>query len=263
VTPAAAARARAGAAAPLRQPIAPRRVSGPSRHPRAVPLAPSSRRHLLARLLDAPLLDRLIRGRTWIAFVAFALLGIVAMQVAILRLGASIGRSVSQIEQLTQQNETTATSIAALEPRQNSAAEAAALDMVYPPDNNIVYLGYNAQDATLAAASISAPTVPLAPPASAGVSASTTPSSSANTAGSTTLTSTQTTPAQSTTTSAAATGTTGSTSATTTNTPGSTSDSTTTTTTTPASSTGAPTSTPGGAVSAEGGSSAPAVGGTG
>ena len=263
MTPAAAARARAGAAAPLRQPIAPRRVSGPSRHPRAVPLAPSSRRRAVARLLDAPLLDRLIRGRTWIAFVAFALLGIVAMQVAILRLGASIGRSVSQIEQLTQQNETTATSIAALEPRQNSAAEAAALDMVYPPDNNIVYLGYNAQDATLAAASISAPTVPLAPPASAGVSASTTPSSSANTAGSTTLTSTQTTPAQSTTTSAAATGTTGSTSATTTNTPGSTSDSTTTTTTTPASSTGAPTSTPGGAVSAEGGSSAPAVGGTG
>jgi hypothetical protein len=228
-----------------------------------VPLAPSSRRHAVVRLLDAPLLDRLIRGRTWIAFVAFALLGIVAMQVAILRLGASIGRSVSQIEQLTQQNETTATAIAALEPRQNAAGEAAALDMVYPPDNNIVYLGYNAHNAALAAASISAPTVSLTPPASA----SETPSSTPDAAGSTTLTSTQTTPAQSTTTSTATANNTGSTTGTpTAGTTGSTSAST-TTTTTPASSTGAPAATPGGssggAVSAEGGSSAPAVGGTG
>jgi hypothetical protein len=258
VTPAAAARARAGAAAPLRQPIAPRRVSGPSRHPRAVPLAPSSHRQAVVRLLDAPLLDRLIRGRKWIAFVAFALLGIVAMQVAILRLGASIGRSVSQIEQLTQQNETTATSIAALEPRQSAAGEAAALSLVYPPDNDIVYLGYSAHDAALAAASISAPKVSLTPPASEN----TTPSSTLDGAGSATLTSTQTTPAQSTTTGTVTAGATGSTSASTTTTPP-----TTAATTTPTTSVGAPAAPAGdsssGPVSAQGGSSAPAAGATG
>jgi hypothetical protein len=247
VTPAAAARARAGVAAPLRQPIAPRRVSGPTRHPRAAPISPLRQRHPLVLLLDAPFLDRLIRGRAWIALVGFALLGIVAMQVAILRLGASIGRSVSQIEQLTQQNETAATAIAGLQPGQNVAVEASALGMVYPPDDNIDYLRYNAGDAALAAASIGPPTVPLlvSPNSSltAPLTVSSTPSSPAATAASTT----QTAPSSST--------------ATTTTSPG------TTVSTTAPSSQGAASGPAGGsasgAVSPQGGSSAPGAGAAG
>jgi hypothetical protein len=193
VTPAAAARARAGVAAPLRQPIAPRRVSGPTRHPRAAPISPLRQRHPLVLLLDAPFLDRLIRGRAWIALVGFALLGIVAMQVAILRLGASIGRSVSQIEQLTQQNETVATAIAGLQPGQNVALEASALGMVYPPDDNIDYLRYNAGDAALAAASIGPPTVPLLVSPNSSLTAPLTASSTSSPPGATAASATQAT----------------------------------------------------------------------
>ena len=42
-----------------------------------------------------------MRGRAWIAIVATALLGIVAMQVALLRLGAQIGSETSAVNALT------------------------------------------------------------------------------------------------------------------------------------------------------------------
>jgi cell division protein FtsL len=50
------------------------------------------------------LLDRLIRGRTWIALVAFALLGIVTLQLTLLKLNASIGRSLERSALLQREN---------------------------------------------------------------------------------------------------------------------------------------------------------------
>jgi cell division protein FtsL len=41
-------------------------------------------------------LDRLIRGRLWIGIVAFALIGIVTLQLALLRLNAGIGRALER-----------------------------------------------------------------------------------------------------------------------------------------------------------------------
>jgi hypothetical protein len=152
-----------------------------------VPQAPLHSRRLAPRILDAPFLDRLIRGRTWIALVAFALLGIVAMQVTILRLGATIGRSVTQIQQLTQQNENAETTIAGLEPGRNVASEAASLGMIYPPAGDVEYLRYRAVDPSLAASLTGPPTVPSVPPAASSLTASltqtapaTTPSTSAS-----------------------------------------------------------------------------------
>jgi hypothetical protein len=136
------------------------------RAPRALPSSAPPAGRLLTRLLDAPVLDRLIRGRTWIALIGFALLGIVAMQVTILSLGASIGRSVAQIEQITERNESLETTIAGLEPGRDVASEAAALGMVYPPADNIGYLTFHAGDAALAAANLTRPTVPLLAPES-------------------------------------------------------------------------------------------------
>jgi hypothetical protein len=204
--PAATARARAATSpAPLRQPFAPRRVSGPARHPRAAPQAPPRSGRLVARILDAPFLDRLIRGRTWIALVAFAMLGIVAMQVTILRLGATIGRSVTQIQQLTQQNESAETTIAGLEPGRDIAAEAASLGMVYAPAGDVEYLKYRPDDPLLAASLTGPPTVPSIAPAPPGLTASLTPtavsaqSTSNSAATTTTSSSATTTPASSTT----------------------------------------------------------------
>ena len=56
-------------------------------------------------LPDHHLLDRVIRGRAWIPLLGVLLAGIVATQVEILKLGASMGRSLEQTSSLTSQNE--------------------------------------------------------------------------------------------------------------------------------------------------------------
>ena len=45
-------------------------------------------------MADSRFLDRLIRGRLWIPLVAAGLMGIVFMQVSMLKLNAGIGRAV-------------------------------------------------------------------------------------------------------------------------------------------------------------------------
>jgi hypothetical protein len=42
------------------------------------------------------LLDRMLRGRVWIGLIAFALIGIVALQLGLLKLNAGIGRSLER-----------------------------------------------------------------------------------------------------------------------------------------------------------------------
>lgn len=115
MTPPAAApafRARTVAPArPLSRPPRPRRVSGPAR--RELPASRPSQAEgglvlgLLALVRGVSrhrLLDRLIRGRTWIALVAFALLGIVTLQLTLLKLNASIGRSLERSALLQREN---------------------------------------------------------------------------------------------------------------------------------------------------------------
>ena len=92
---------RRPAAAPRR----PRRVSGPARpargragsaHPVGLAEAVASHR----------LLDRLISGRIWIGVIAFALIGIVTMQLGLLKLNAGIGRSLAREALLQRENAT-------------------------------------------------------------------------------------------------------------------------------------------------------------
>ncbi|HMD57941.1 MAG TPA: hypothetical protein VKG82_10775 [Solirubrobacteraceae bacterium] len=122
---AAASRAYAGAPLSLRReralpgtrrrprPAAPRRVSGaaPDGH------APASARHaqaqgglalwlraLYARVATGRLLGRLIAGKAWIALVAFALIGIVTMQLGLLELNTTIGRLLEREGSLQREN---------------------------------------------------------------------------------------------------------------------------------------------------------------
>jgi hypothetical protein len=50
----------------------------------------------LTRVADHGLLDRLIRGRLWIGLIAFALIGIVAMQLVVLRLNTEVGKGLER-----------------------------------------------------------------------------------------------------------------------------------------------------------------------
>src|SRR5205809_2509395 len=98
--PAAAASkpARRGRASPPRRPVAaPRRVSGPSRgrarasHRSTYVGRPDGVLSAFGELLRHPLLERLVRGRWSIALIAFALIGIVTLQLGLLQLNAGIG----------------------------------------------------------------------------------------------------------------------------------------------------------------------------
>ena len=155
--PAAAARPQGATPAPLRLPPAPRRVSGPNRHPRAAGERGLSAPSLWLRVIDHPWLDRLVRGRAWIAIVAVALLGIVAMQVALLRLGAQIGSETSTVNALVAQNETAQAAIGQLEASHHVGSTAAALGMLYPQPSAETYLQVKARDARLAAHRMTSP----------------------------------------------------------------------------------------------------------
>jgi hypothetical protein len=92
----------------------PRRVSGPARRPlqdrearRRSPQYAGIAVGLieaLKRLSTHPMLDRLIRGRIWIALVAFALIGIVTLQLGLLKLNAGIGHALQRESSLQRQN---------------------------------------------------------------------------------------------------------------------------------------------------------------
>jgi len=102
-----------GAAAPARPltlPPRPRRVSGPAR--RTVKDQPARRRSTehegiargLLAALDGLSRRRALGGRTWIGLVAFALIGIVTLQLGLLKLNAGIGRALEQEAALQRQN---------------------------------------------------------------------------------------------------------------------------------------------------------------
>jgi hypothetical protein len=115
--PAAVRAQTASPLAPRRRPTVPprpRRISGPARSSR--PAAAARRAEgglalgaiaLLGRL-DAlashRLLDRLIRSRVWIGIVAFALIGIVTLQLGLLRLNSGIGRALEREGYLQREN---------------------------------------------------------------------------------------------------------------------------------------------------------------
>ncbi len=103
-------------APPRKAPARPRRVSGPARpvpaRPRTRTEPPAQSRDGLAlgllglarSLAGHRLLDRLIRGRIWIGIVAFALIGIVTLQLGLLKLNSGIGRALEREASLQRSN---------------------------------------------------------------------------------------------------------------------------------------------------------------
>jgi hypothetical protein len=97
---------------PLRSAPPARRVSGPARSRRERGAAAPGHEGGLALALPAALrslsthrlLDRLIAGKAWIVVVAFALIGIVTLQLALLQLNSGIGRALERGSVLQRQN---------------------------------------------------------------------------------------------------------------------------------------------------------------
>ncbi len=162
---------RAAAARPAR------RVSGPLRAPAPRPAGPGvggrpiavprpARRSLPAgaRLLEAlralpdhRLLDRLVRGRAWIAILAAALLGIVFLQVSLLKLNASIGRAVQHSALLQRQNADLRDSVSRLSSGDRVQRLAAQMGLQVPTPGTVRFVEPSAASAALAAVRIRPP----------------------------------------------------------------------------------------------------------
>lgn len=145
-------------------PRAPRRVSGPARGrvrtaprpaprsrvatPRAsapavaLPQLPQLPRlvDVLVGLPDSRWLDRLLRGRAWIALIAAALIGLVFMQVSMLKMNAGIGQSVERSATLERQNADLRATVSQLSSEERIQRAAADMGLVMPPAGDIRYL---------------------------------------------------------------------------------------------------------------------------
>ncbi|MGH2864573.1 MAG: hypothetical protein ACRDJX_04920 [Solirubrobacteraceae bacterium] len=103
-------------------------------------------------------LDRLIRSRTWIALIAFALIGIVTLQLLVLRLNADIGHALVRQSVLQRENAALSIESSELAAGERVESEAARLDMELVPEGSLRFLGSDpSSDIARAAAALKAP----------------------------------------------------------------------------------------------------------
>ena len=178
--PAATAAARRVVTAPHPQ----RRISGPVRHPARPAAVPRPARRAvdetlgaralawLRTLPDHRLLDRLIGGRIWIVLLGGLLVGIVTMQLTLLRWNAGIGRAVEQSSRLEQSNAALRLSNSELSDTDRILAEAAQMGYVMPPQGSPRFLTAGAGDAGRALTTMRVPDPNAAATAAAELAAS-------------------------------------------------------------------------------------------
>ncbi len=140
----------------------PRRVSGPA--PRPARAREASRSSVLERLSqflrglpDHALLDRLVRGRAWIPLLGLMLGGIVAMQVELLKLNATTGRSIELASTLQSRNQILRAEVAADSAPGRIERLGARMGMIMPGPEAITFLRAGSANTRRAAASIQAP----------------------------------------------------------------------------------------------------------
>ncbi|HEV7363094.1 MAG TPA: hypothetical protein VGN71_01800, partial [Solirubrobacteraceae bacterium] len=136
-------RAAAAPAAPRVVPRVPRRVSGPARGRQLRRGRATLGARALAGLRALPdhgIVERLTRGRLWIGLIGCLLLGLVSMQVALLKLNAGIGRAVQQGANLERRNGELRAEISRLGSEERIQAMGAKLGLVMPDAGQVTYL---------------------------------------------------------------------------------------------------------------------------
>jgi cell division protein FtsL len=164
----------------------PRRVSGPAARrtrvapPRAaggaVAVAPPLALRLTragGRIVDARFLDRLLRGRVWIALLALGLMGIVFIQVSMLQLNAGISRAITSAETLHRQNATLRADLSKLDSSERIADAAKSFGMIQPAAGSVNYLDARKANGAAAARGIHRPKPPKTAPTTAATTTAT------------------------------------------------------------------------------------------
>jgi hypothetical protein len=145
-------------------------------------------------LPDHRLLDRLIGGRIWIVLLGTLLVGIVTMQLSLLRLNAGIGRAVEQSSTLEQRNAALRLSTSQLSDTKRIVALATQMGFVTAPQGSPRFLTASAADAGKALTTMRVPD-PTAVAAAAAVETTTTDPSLTTDATTTPVDATSTEPA--------------------------------------------------------------------
>ena len=166
MTPASPARSPRRIHARSHAPRAPRRVSGPVQR-RLVP-APAGPAGLPRRgttgfftrvraLPDHRVVDRVLRSRLWLWALGIALLGVVTMQVSLLKLNSGISRAVETTTTLERQNAALEESITKLTATDRIQTGAEALGMLMPAAGDVGYLQAGPNDADRAVSRMEPP----------------------------------------------------------------------------------------------------------
>jgi cell division protein FtsL len=95
---------------------------------------------VLDSLAQHRLLDRLIRGRVWIGLVAFALIGIVTLQLGLLKLNGGIGRALEHEALLQRENAALSIENSELAAGTRVEQNAAKLGMAFVPAGALRFL---------------------------------------------------------------------------------------------------------------------------
>jgi cell division protein FtsL len=217
-----ASRARSSAprrTAPRGAPAVPRRVSGPAggrvrvqQRPQQSVTAGARALALVRSLPDHSLIDRLVRGRAWIPVLGVLLVGIVAMQVEILKAGTSLGRSLERTASLQSQNESLQAGVAGLDDYQRIERLATGMGMEMPSPSLLTFVAshphaqtgsglvnLHAPDPTGFATQLAADVATAEQMAPSGTQSTVAPGSASSSATSTGTTTSATSPATSTT----------------------------------------------------------------
>jgi len=112
-------------------------------------------------------MDRLVRSRAWVVIIGFGLIGIVAMQVSMLKLNNGIGRAVETAATLERSNSALRNQVSRLSSGGLVQARAGARGFVMPEPGDVTYLraGTLRSDGLRAARRMRAPDPQLAGPA--------------------------------------------------------------------------------------------------
>jgi hypothetical protein len=114
----------------------------------------------LERVSASALLDRLIRGRLWIGLLAFALIGIVAMQLVVLKLNTGIGGKLQREALLQRENAELGIENSVYSAENRIAPLAAATGMTFAPAGTVHFVTASPDDFSRAARALSSAAQP-------------------------------------------------------------------------------------------------------
>jgi cell division protein FtsL len=111
-------------------------------------------------LSSSAVLDRLIRGRAWIGLLAFALIGMVTMQLLVLKLNTGIGHTLTRVAQLQRENAQLGIEDSASSAESRIAPLAVSAGMTLAPVGTVHFVAASPAYVTRAAAALSNPVQP-------------------------------------------------------------------------------------------------------